>query len=213
MNLKGVVGAVLAISFASLAMIGTARANEESVIRAVNDYFNSITTMHGQFRQVAPDGDVQDGRYWIKRPGRLRLEYEEQVPGLYISDGIAIAELESECDKTVDRMYLSEYFGDFLGKNPLSFLLEEEVDLAKELEIDNVEETEDQLRMTLRTPGDESLGSVTMVFAKDPIKLKQWTVTDAMDLRTTFALLSLETNLSIDNGLFVIPEGCDTKRK
>jgi outer membrane lipoprotein-sorting protein len=53
---------------------------------------------------------------------------------------------------------------------------------------------------------DPGLGSLTLFFSEAPMELRQWKVIDAQGLTTTVALFNTETNIDLDNRLFVFDD-------
>ena len=166
-------------------------------VARINSYLNGIETLRGTFVQISPDGTVTEGLFYIRRPGRMRFEYEEPNPTLVIADGFWAAVLDRRL-ATVDRYPLSE--------TPLYLLLKENVDLSGEGAIQSVESADGQLKVTAVDPGNAGQGSITMVFDAQPLALKQWIVTDPQGLTTTIALREIQQNVRIAPELFVIPE-------
>ena len=178
----------------AFAPVQTAAAAE---IDDINTYLNSITTMAGSFVQVAPDGIISEGEFFMRRPGRLRFEYKRPNPTIVIADGFWVAVLDKNIG-TGDRFPLSQ--------TPLYLLLKDDVDLSEEGAIKRLERSDGQLRVTAFDPSDEGQGDVTMVFDANPIQLKQWIVTDPQGLTTTIALRQTRANVDLEASLFVIPE-------
>ena len=199
-----VLGAALGFSvgggssgFTAISPAPPAAANE---IEDINAYLNSISTMVGSFVQVAPDGIISEGEFFMRRPGRLRFEYKRPNPTIVIADGFWVAVLDKNIG-TGDRFPLSQ--------TPLNLLLKDDVDLNEEGAIQNVERSEGQLRVTAVDPSDESQGDVTMVFDANPLQLKQWIVTDPQGLTTTIALRQTRSNVDLEASLFVIPDSLE----
>lgn len=165
-------------------------------IDQISAYLNSISTMQGDFVQIAPDGLISEGEFYMRRPGRLHFRYTRPDRRSVISDGFWVAIVDRREDD-VDRFPLSE--------TPLGLLLKRDVDLAEEEAITGVERSKGQLRVTAIDPDNAAQGSVTMVFDANPLALKQWIVTDAQGLSTTIALRGITQNIDLENELFVIP--------
>lgn len=174
----------------------SARADDQK-IGEINAYLNGINSMVGSFVQVAPDGIISEGEFFLRRPGRLRFEYKRPNPTIVIADGFWVAVLDKELG-TGDRFPLSQ--------TPLYLLLKDDVDLNAEGAIRAVDESEGQLRVTAVDPSEEGQGDVTMVFDANPLQLKQWIVTDPQGLTTTIALRQTRSNVDLEPELFVIPD-------
>ncbi len=171
---------------------------DQAVIDKINAYLNGVTTMQGAFVQISPDGAIGEGRYVMRRPGRIRFEYAAPNQTLVIADGIWVAVVDKSDLRSVDRFPLFE--------TPLNLLLREDVDLGAENAIQLVEQSRGQYRVTAVDPSGEAQGSITMVFTANPIQLKQWVITDPQGLTTTIALRTVQEGVSVDMADFNIPD-------
>jgi outer membrane lipoprotein-sorting protein len=68
----------------------------------VTAYLNAITSLKSSFVQVGPNGELDQGVVYARKPGRLRFEYAPPSPYLIVSDGVTIAVANSKL-RTVDR--------------------------------------------------------------------------------------------------------------
>lgn len=175
-----------------------ARESDTEVIDKLSGYLNQLSTMTGQFIQVAPNGRISEGDFAIRRPGRLRFAYSPPDPTLFIVDGFWVAVMDEKDDRSVDRFPLSE--------TPLNLILKEKVDLAAEGVIAEVRMDDEQYRIRAVDPEGEAQGDITLIFDREPLQLKQWIVTDALGQTTTIVLRAAEIGGPVDNGLFTIPE-------
>jgi len=48
----------------------------------ISNYLNGISTMEGHFVQVGHDGELSEGTFYLRRPGRIRFEYRPPNPAL-----------------------------------------------------------------------------------------------------------------------------------
>jgi hypothetical protein len=53
----------------------TLDARQIDLVKKVNDYFNSIENMRGAFLQTTSDNKRLKGKFFMKKPGRVRFEY------------------------------------------------------------------------------------------------------------------------------------------
>jgi len=164
-------------------------------LRRISNYLNANQTLAGDFVQVGPDGQVNQGRFYLRRPGRVRFEYDPPNPTLVVSDGFWVGVTDTSLN-TLDRYPLSD--------TPLHLLLKEDVDLAREGAVKKIERAANQMRITAINPDDPSQGSITLVFTDNPLELRQWIVVDQQGLTTTVALRDMRSNISLKPDLFVI---------
>jgi outer membrane lipoprotein-sorting protein len=197
-DLLATAGATGAAMFAGALGAGSASAqvNAGDLTRITN-YLNGIGSMEGTFVQVGPDGDLSEGLFYMRRPGRIRFEYRPPNPTLIVADGFWVGVYDT-LDNTLDRFPLNE--------TPLDLLLRERVNLREEGAVRSIERSEGQLRVTAVDPGASDQGSITMVFTDNPLELTQWIVVDAEGLATTVALSEIRRNVKLDPNLFFIED-------
>ena len=163
----------------------------------ISNYLNGIGTLEGNFVQIGPDGDLSEGVFYLRRPGRMRFDYQPPNPALIIADGVWVGVCDTQID-TFDRFPLSE--------TPLDLLLRDRVDLRKEGAVQSIDRSGGQLRVKAVDPDAPDQGSITMVFADNPLALRQWVVVDNQGLTTTVALSETRANVKLGGELFFIDD-------
>ncbi len=177
----------------------TAPLDIDQAMAEIAAYIESIDTMRGDFLQIAADGSVSDGQFYIRRPGRLRFEYAAPSPNLVIADGTWVVLQDTEL-KTTDRYPLRS--------TPLRLLLARNVDLSA-LTVVSVAREAGLLTATLQSNDEETYGTLSLVFAEPELELRQWTVIDAQGFATTIVLNNVVRGEKLDPRLFVAK---DTQR-
>ena len=166
-------------------------------IARITDYLNSIKSLQGRFVQVAPNDSVTQGDVFMRRPGRLRFKYDSPTPILIVADGVWLVLWDKELDQ-VDRVPLSS--------TPLAFLVREQVSFGDPIVIRRIERQLGLLNVTVFDKRREDDGNITLVFSDQPLRLRQWLVTDAQQLQTRVSLYDLVTNVPLDIKLFVFTD-------
>lgn len=164
-------------------------------LNKVSAYLNAITSMQASFVQVGPNGELDQGTIYARKPGRLRFEYAPPSPYLIVSDGVTIAVANQKL-RTVDRYPLID--------NPLSLILREGVDLSKDPRITSIERQAGTLRITATETSGPMKGQVTLIFAYPATELRQWIITDAQGLQTMIALKNMKTEMPLNAELFIL---------
>ncbi len=111
-------------------------------------YLSSLEDMQGDFLQVGPDGSVAEGKFYLRRPGRLRFEYEPPENLLVVADGTWVAVKDSSAPA---QRYP-------IASTPLSLLLAENVNLSESARVLNVETQPGALLVTLADSKGEAAG-------------------------------------------------------
>ena len=79
----------------------------------IESYLNNIKTLSAKFIQESSDGNTSEGKFFLSRPGKMRVEYSGQPKTLIIVNGSVLAYQDIELDET---SYLST------NTTPASFL-------------------------------------------------------------------------------------------
>ena len=168
---------------------------QTALVKKVDDYFNSLTTLQGKFIQIGADKKRMRGKFFVKRPGKFRFEYNRPSRQLIVSDGeyLAVQDLDIE---TEDRVALDQ--------TPFRLLLRKEVNLLKDAKILRVEEIVDTVTVALQDKSPDSPGRITLIMSKEPFELQQWTTLDAQNLETTVKVGNLEKGGELDVSMFKI---------
>jgi outer membrane lipoprotein-sorting protein len=166
-------------------------------VARIEAYFNAITTLSAEFSQIAPDGRVSIGDFYMRRPGRLRFEYAPPVPLLIVADGFRLIFYDHE---------LGQVNAWPVAATPLGPLVARTVDFINSGHAQAVKSQPGILRLTLVDPNRPDEGSITLVFQDDPLELRQWEVTDPQGLVTVVVLTGMRIDPDLEPELFVFNE-------
>jgi outer membrane lipoprotein-sorting protein len=166
------------------------------LVNKVSDYFNGIEDLRGQFVQTTADNKRMRGKFFMKRPGRIRFEYSPPSRQLIISDGnqISIQDLDINTDDRV-----------MVDQTPFRVLLRKDVDLLRDARILEVQEAPDMAIVALQDKGKDASGKVRIFLSLAPeVELKEWVTTDAQGLDTRLEVSNLDRSQPIDAAQFKI---------
>lgn len=169
---------------------------EAELVDRISVYLNSITTIAGEFLQLEPGNVMTEGEYAIRRPGRMYFRYEPPNPVRVVSDGVWVAVFDEEDDPAIDRYFLADL--------PLSLFLGDDVDLRGEGAVQAVFSDDLYHHLTIVDPSGDIDGTIELVFDKEPLRLREWTVTDADGYTTRVVLRTSTFNARVEPELFVI---------
>lgn len=161
----------------------------------VSTYLNSIRTLQGDFVQIGPNGELDQGRFSLQKPGKLRFEYQPPSPLLIVADGRWVGVSNSKLNST------SRYP---LSSLPFDMLLDDKVDLLHENSIMRVVHQPGTLVIEARTSRNRTKPNIAITFAEPQLELRQWTIIDDQGLPTTVALRNLQSGVALNDSLFVI---------
>lgn len=162
----------------------------------VSGYLNSFTSAQGEFTQINADGTISTGTIYIKRPNRVRFEYNPPEESLVVAGGGQVAIFDPRSDNGPDRYPLAQ--------TPLKIILERNVDLTRTNMVTGHTSDGTTTTVTAQDPERPDYGSIQMVFTAAPIELRQWIVTDNTGQQTTVILGDLAKDGSIPDIMFNI---------
>jgi outer membrane lipoprotein-sorting protein len=183
---------------AALALYAGAVSAQPLTLAQISGYLNQLETAQGGFTQINQDGTLSTGQIYIKRPGRIRFEYNPPAESMVIAGGGQVAVFDPRSNTGPDQYPLS--------RTPLSIILAQDVDLERARMVTNVVSDEVSTTVTAQDPDNPNYGSIQMVFTASPIELRQWIVTDDLGTETTVILNDLVSGGSINDILFNIQQ-------
>ena len=171
----------------------TERAEFYDVATRVEGYLNSIETLSAQFLQVDSNGNPTKGRFYLRRPGQLRFEYDDPSPLLIIADGFWFI-LHDKALGQVNRYPLY--------KTPLGVLVDEPVSFKKKVKLINAEKGLGVLRIMLVDRANPDDGWISITFTEPPLSLRKWKIKDTQGGTTEVSLTDVKINQKLDPNLF-----------
>ncbi|WP_378947471.1 outer membrane lipoprotein carrier protein LolA [Paracoccus sp. R86501] len=167
---------------------------ERIPLSQISNYLNQMTTLTSEFTQINPDGTVSTGTVYIKRPGRVRFEYDNDNT-LVLASGGNVAVFDSKSNGGPQQYPLSQ--------TPLSIILDANVDLGRANMVTGHSEKNNATIVTAQDPKRPQNGNIQMVFS-NPTELRQWIVTDDSGQKTTVILGDMTKGGSIPASRFSI---------
>jgi len=166
-----------------------------ALINKVGGYFNTLTTLKGNFQQTDPDKKPSRGKFFLQKPGMFRFDYARPSRKVIVSDGRFLAIQDHDLN-TADTYELDN--------TPFRVLLKADVDLIRDAKVLEVVELPDSVVVTLQDKSPDTPGAIRLIMAtsKDLVELKEWITYDAQGLETRVAVSDLTKGEPIDAALF-----------
>ncbi|WP_400083773.1 outer membrane lipoprotein carrier protein LolA [Yoonia sp. R78084] len=184
------------IAVLALTLYAGAVSAQQLSLAQISAYLNQLQTAQGGFTQINPDGTLSTGQIYIKRPGRIRFEYNAPSDSLVMAGGGQVAVFDPRSNTGPDRYPLNQ--------TPLSIILQNNVDLERADMVTNVVSDGTTTTVTAQDPDNPNYGSIQLVFTANPVELRQWIVTDEFGTETTVILNDLISGSVIRDILFNI---------
>lgn len=192
------------ISAAILALgLATPSFADKLSLDSLSVYLNSLKTVEAQFTQITSDGALSTGRILIKRPGRIRFEYDPPNDALVLASGGSLAIFDPKGDGTPEVYPLS--------KTPLSLILEERINLRRAKMVIGHGYDGTATRLAVQDPEHPERGRIDLLFTGPDPQLRQWVIFDENGGQTTVILNDVKTGESLGDRIFNI--GINTKER
>lgn len=166
-------------------------------LASVQSHLRATTSMTASFAQTDRAGKVLTGTLTLRKPGRIRFQYEKGVPILIVGDGNALYFIDYSV-RQVSRWPV--------GNSPLSVLIDPSRDISRFAKL--VPSADPRIvTVDAADPRRPEYGRITMVFARDSaapagLMLQGWVALDAQNNRTSVRLSNQRFNIPIPDGAF-----------
>lgn len=179
------------------ALAATPALAEKLSLNALSQYLNTITQATSDFTQVNDDGSLSTGKFYIKRPGRMRFEYNPPEKLLVMAGGSNVGIFDGKSNIQKAERYP-------LRRTPLNLILEKNVNLAARNMVVGHDFDGTATIVTAQDPKNPEYGTIQLKFTSNPVELRQWIVTDGQGSKTTVILGQLENAANLPSTLFNI---------
>lgn len=166
-------------------------------LQKVQTHLRALDSMTADFSQTDRNGKVLTGTLTLKKPGKIRFQYQKGVPILIVGDGNALWFIDYSV-KQVQRWPI--------GNSPLGILINPNSDLARVAKVVPAIDPH-YLSVEARDPKHPEYGQISLTFARSEsapagLMLLGWVATDAQNNRTTIRLSNVRFNGPIADNAF-----------
>lgn len=166
-------------------------------------YINDISTLEAAFVQINSDGSLDNGTLYLRRPGRLRFEYETH-DALVLAGGGKLAIFDPKTNVPPEQYPLK--------RTPLHLILQRKVDLAASGMVVGHSGDDDRTIVVAQDPDSPESGVIELVFQNNPLTLAEWTI-DQNGARTTIDLEQIKLGGRLGASLFNIVQETEARLK
>jgi len=163
----------------------------------VQQHLQGVSSMTAGFAQTDRNGRTLTGTMTLKRPGKIRFQYEKGVPQLIVADGSSLYFIDYQV-RQVERWPI--------GNSPLAVLLNPKRDIAK---FSKLLPTNNPRVVSIEVHDAQhpEYGRITLIFQRDAtgpagLMLQGWVALDSQNNRTTIRLSNQRFNASVPDGAF-----------
>jgi outer membrane lipoprotein-sorting protein len=170
-------------------------------LQQIESYLNNIKNLSAEFIQESSGGNLLKGRFFLSRPGKMRIEYITQPKIIIVVNGSVLSYYDVELDEI---SHLST------NTTPASFLTREKISFdAKDVEITNIKKFADQIKISVMKKNRKEAGEFSLIFATRPLQFVKMEVKNDLDQTIGVTLLDTDFSSIISNEMFIIKKAAD----
>ena len=170
----------------------------------LSNYFNTFDTFQADFHQFSDDGSVASGVILIKKPGRLRIDYERPEDLLILGSGGKLAIFDPKGDPEPTSFPLSA--------TPFSIILKTHINFVGSPNILSHEYNQGETSLSLYDPDHPERGHIKLIFSGEKAILDRWLIQDEIGNVTLMSIEKHEENVSLGEVQFNIPLEIERRR-
>ena len=172
-------------------------AQQNADLAAVQRHLAGVETMTAAFSQTDRNGQTLTGTLTLKKPGKIRFQYQKGVPLLIVGDGRALTFIDYSV-RQVQRWPI--------GSSPLAVLLDPSRDISN---VAKVVPSGDPRILSVEAydPKHPEYGRINLVFARNAqapagLMLQGWVALDSQGNRTVIKLSGQKFNAPVPDNNF-----------
>lgn len=182
--------------FLAAPAIAKIKGGDAEAVKLISKHFSGVPSMTGEFIQFGPNGEQTGGKFYLKRPGKIRFDYDKPSPITVKADGRTVS-INNKKLNTWD------YFP--LKKTPLRLLLADRIDV-NDKSIKSVKREADLTTVVLADKSIFGNSKITLMFDPKSYDLRQWTITDNQGKDTSVMIFNVKKNVRFSKRLFKIDQ-------
>ena len=179
---------------AALFFSASAQAQSAENIKKIETYLNNMQSMEAEFVQMSSNGGTAEGRLFIEKPNKIRMEYAAPTNVLIVGDGNYIVYNDTDLDQVTHIDY---------DDIPATLILAKDIKIdGKKIKVADFYQDSGTTSITLDYAEKGDLGPITLVFSNNPMELKQWKIVDPQSVEVTVSLYNIKKDGALDEKLF-----------
>lgn len=182
-------------------------AEQVAQVAKVENYLSGVTSIVADFTQISADNTKTTGKFFLKRPGKMRWQYNPPTPVLLVSNGKTVTYYDAGLDQ-VTYVDVDSTLAGFIAQKVIR--LDSDSTQLKDFSV-----LEDgTISTTVVQKKKPTEGSLTIDLSDKPMQIKGMTTVDAAGNKTIVTFTNLQFGPVIDDKLFTFddPRGVNHKR-
>lgn len=160
----------------------------------IENYLNNIKSLKAGFVQMSSNGGTAEGKIYISKPSKIRMEYTSPDQMLIVGNGDYVVYNDQELDQITNIDYKDI---------PATMILTQKIKFdGSNLKVTDFYKDSGQTSVTVEMPKASGSKPITLIFDNHPFQLKQWKVVDQQNVEITISLFDMEQDVDLNGSLF-----------
>tara|TARA_Y100000816_G_scaffold290341_1_gene278778 strand:- start:168 stop:737 length:570 start_codon:yes stop_codon:yes gene_type:complete len=164
------------------------------IISGIEDNWNKIKSMSGEFEQIDSDGKVSNGNFFFLKPFLSKFQYENSNEDIITNKSLMMI-----VDK--EGFQLESYS---IGNSILKKLLTNDIKIENEFDIISISNKNESHQLLLKVKNDISENQIQFTFDQISLDLEKWEIYDEFGNKTVFKFTKTKKNIFISTNLFLV---------
>lgn len=165
-------------------------------LQAIENYLNNIKYFSAEFVQKS-EASTANGKFYLSRPGKMRVEYDDQPKVLIVVNDEVLTYKDLELDE-VSSLSTNTTPASFLTRKNISFA-------AKDVEITNIKKSSDSITVSVIKKNRPDAGEFSLTFKTSPqLQFVKMEVKNDLGQTTAITLRDVDFSKELSDNLFVI---------
>jgi outer membrane lipoprotein-sorting protein len=183
-------------SFTSNSFANEIYKKNQPILNKIANHLNNIKYLQADFLQESFEGDINFGKFYLSRPGKMRIEYDEKIPILIIVNGNILSYIDLELEETSNIS---------TGSTPASFLTRKNISFYdKDIQLLDFKENKKQYHVSLVKKNRKEAGVFHLIFNKNPLHFDEMRVDNDLDQTTSIRFTKTDYKNKIKSDKFIV---------
>lgn len=167
------------------------------LLKKIEQYLNNIDSIKSNFVQLNPEGSLNDGVFYLSKPGKFRWEYNDQ-PLIIVANGKSLMYYDTELEQI---NYVP------IEKSIAALLIQTNISFSEDLKVLDLVKKDDSTKITLMKKNQKDIGEFSFIFQNEPFRLGKIELVDNIEQKIIVTFFEMSINQGkINNSLFTIKD-------
>lgn len=192
--------------FAGIILFSPAvHAQTAAELTKIENYLNNMKTLEADFVQTASNGMTSEGKIYIAKPSKIRMEYAPPTSVLIVGNGDYVVFNDKELDQITNIDY---------DDIPATMILANNIKIGdNNLKVTDYYHDAGMTSVTFEYAKSKDVGPITLVFGNSPFELKQWKIVDPQGVEVTLSLYNTAIDQNLSGDLFKFTKENNRRRR